>query len=266
VIAALDQVTVKAVDIATAASTMERLLGRAGAVSEESATFRLDNMALALALSDDGSEGLAGLAFEIDDADAALRACERRALKPNPPIAFAETDAVGHLREGRHIDLGLGATFGVSITLIGYAKAAPRPERANAAGEGAVIGLDHVVIRTTHPNRAAALYGARLGLDMRLDRTEPKWGARLMFFRAGDLIVEVVHNLADESSDAPDRLWGLSWRVANADAANARLKSSGLDVSEIRPGRKSGTRVFTVRNHTLGIPTLMIEPAEKGSK
>ena len=124
-----------------------------------------------------------------------------------------------------------------------------------------MTGLDHLVIRTTHPNRAAALYGARLGLDMRLDRTEPKWGARFMFFRCGDLIVEVVHNLNEEPSDAPDKFWGLSWRVANAEAANARLKQSGFDVSEIRPGRKPGTRVFTVRDNTLGVPTLMIEPS-----
>ena len=40
--------------------------------------------------------------------------------------------------------------------------------------------------------RAAALYGARLGLDMALDRSHPDWG-RLMFSRCGDLIVEVTH-------------------------------------------------------------------------
>jgi hypothetical protein len=73
--------------------------------------------------------------------------------------------------------------------------------------------------------------------------------------------VEVVHNLADEPSAAPDKLWGLSWRVKNAEAAHARLKTNGFDISEIRTGRKPGTRVFTVRNNTLGVPTLMVEPA-----
>ena len=52
--------------------------------------------------------------------------------------------------------------------------------------------MDHVVVATGDPERAAALYGARLGLDMALDRSHPDWG-RLMFFRCGDLIVEVVH-------------------------------------------------------------------------
>ena len=258
-ITALDRIEIRVRDLEVATATTERLLARAASRGEENAAFRLDNMALELALSDDGSEGLAGLAFAVDNADAAFRACERRALKPSSPIAFAEADATGGLREGRHIDLDTAATFGVPISLIGYAESPPSVPRANAAGEGAVTGLDHVVVRTTHPNRAAALYGARLGLDMRLDRTEPKWGARLMFFRCGDLIVEVVHNLADEPSAAPDKLWGLSWRVANADAAHARLMAAGFDISEIRTGRKPGTRVFTVKNNTLGVPTLMVE-------
>lgn len=257
-ITAFDSIRIAVADVATAASATERLLGRAANVGEESASVRLDNMSLELAPSDGGSEGLAALAFAINDIDAAYRVCERRALKPAAPVAFAETDANG-LREGRHVDLDVQATFGVPITLIQYANRATSP--VDAVDEGAVTGLDHVVVRTTHPNRAAALYGARLGLDMRLDRTEPKWGARLMFFRAGDLIVEVVHNLADEPSDTPDKLWGLSWRVVGIEAANARLKASGFDVSEIRAGRKPGTRVFTVKNNTLGVPTLILQPA-----
>jgi len=106
------------------------------------------------------------------------------------------------------------------------------------------------------PERAAALYGARLGLDMALDRSHPDWG-RLMFFRCGDLIVEVVHR-PDAHADK-DKLWGLSWRVADIDATWARLASAGIDVSEVRTGRKPGTRVLTVRNGTCGIPTLLAE-------
>ena len=77
-------------------------------------------------------------------------------------------------------------------------------------------GLDHVVVRTPDPERAAALYGARLGLDMRLDRSNAAWGSRLMFFRCGDLIVELAHDLKSGVSSGPDRLWGLSWRVPDA--------------------------------------------------
>ncbi len=262
-ITALDRIKIRVRDIEAATAATGRLLARASSPGEESATFRLDNMSLELSLSDDGTEGLAGIAFEIANVEATFRACERRALQPSQPIAFAETDAAGVLREGHHVDLAEVATHGVPTSLVEYAKNQPPFTRTAATSDGAVTGLDHVVIRTTHPNRVAALYGARLGLDMRLDRTEPKWCARLMFFRCGDLIVEIVHNLVDEPSAAPDKLWGLSWRVANADAAHARLKAAGFDISEIRPGRKPGTRVFTVRNKTLGVPTLMVEVAAR---
>ena len=40
-------------------------------------------------------------------------------------------------------------------------------------------------------------------------------------------------------------LWGLSWRVADIDATRARLLAAGIDVSEVRNGRKPGTRVMT---------------------
>ena len=94
---------------------------------------------------------------------------------------------------------------------------------------------------------------------MALDRSHPDWG-RLMFFRCGDLIVEVVQRPGNEAlRQAHDRLWGLSWRVADIEATRARLVSAGVDVSEVRTGRKPGTRVLTVRNGTCGVPTLLVE-------
>jgi len=253
-IIALDHIGISASDLEAAVAAMERVLARKAAhvdlASDKHAVFRLDNMALELAAGAAG--GLGAIAFEVRDAAGAFREAERRALKPSSPIIRSNGATAVRLADS--------ATCGVAIELIQHAGVRPSaPSLPTAAG--AVTGLDHVVIRTTHPNRAAALYGARLGLDMRLDRTEPKWGSRLMFFRCGDLIVEIVHNLKDEPSDAPDRLWGLSWRVADAELARARLKANGVDVSDVRPGRKPGTRVFTLRDGTLSVPTLMVEPS-----
>jgi hypothetical protein len=84
-----------------------------------------------------------------------------------------------------------------------------------------------------------------------------------MFFRCGDLIVEVVHRPGKDTDAARDRLWGLSWRVADAEATRARLATAGLDVSDVRTGRKPGTRVLTVRTGTCGIPTLLVERAAR---
>ena len=117
-----------------------------------------------------------------------------------------------------------------------------------------------MVIRSPNPERAIALYAGRLGLSLRLDRTEPAWGARLLFFRCGDLIVEVAHDLKAGIGDGPDRLWGLSWRVPDIAKAHARLRAAGVDVSDIRVGRRPHTQVFTVQSHTAGVPTLMIGP------
>ena len=49
----------------------------------------------------------------------------------------------------------------------------------------------------------------------------------------------------------------LACRRYRCDAS--RLVSAGVDVSDVRTGRKPGTRVLTVRNGTCGIPTLLVE-------
>jgi catechol 2,3-dioxygenase-like lactoylglutathione lyase family enzyme len=121
-----------------------------------------------------------------------------------------------------------------------------------------VLALDHVVVSTEDPERAAALYGARLGLDMALDRSHQEWG-QLMFFRCGDLIVELVRRPVAGSDQAHDKLWGLSWRVADITATRARLIGAGIDVSEVRNGRKPGTRVISVRSGACGIHTLLLQ-------
>jgi hypothetical protein len=105
---------------------------------------------------------------------------------------------------------------------------------------------------------------------MALDRSHPDWG-RLMFFRCGDLVVEVTHRQdksggkpGDKPADpAQDSLRGICWRVADIDATRARLVSDGVDVSEVRTGRKPGTRVMTVRSGTCGVPTLLVQPSAK---
>jgi catechol 2,3-dioxygenase-like lactoylglutathione lyase family enzyme len=134
--------------------------------------------------------------------------------------------------------------------------------RSAAAAEAPILGLDHVVVSTEDPERAAALYGARLGLDMALDRSHQDWG-QLMFFRCGDLIVEVVKRPVAGADQTHDKLWGLSWRVADIDATRTRLLAGGIDVSEVRAGRKPGTRVLSVRNGACGIHTLLLERTAK---
>jgi hypothetical protein len=94
---------------------------------------------------------------------------------------------------------------------------------------------------------------------MRLDRSNAEWKSRLMFFRCGDFVVEVGAGLEGAVSNEPDRTGGLAWRGADAASVHQRLTQAGFDISEVRKGRKPGTKVFTVRNRTASVPTLMIE-------
>src|SRR5207247_5504960 len=125
-------------------------------------------------------------------------------------------------------------THGVRLFFLELAN--ERPRSATTA-EAPITSMDHVVVATTDPERAAALYGARLGLDMALDRSHPDWG-RLMFFRCGDLIVEVAHRPGKHPDAGRDSLWGMSWRVADMDATRERLVANGGDVLGMRDGRK----------------------------
>jgi catechol 2,3-dioxygenase-like lactoylglutathione lyase family enzyme len=190
------------------------------------------------------------------------RRLDRLTLKPEPVSDGQSHDATsGAMLTWKRTRAATDATRGVRLFFLELATERPC---SPAIADAPITAMDHVVISTGDPERATALYGARLGLDMALDRSHPDWG-RLMFFRCGDLIVEIVHRPGVEVNPAHDKIYGLSWRVADADATRARLASTGVDVSEVRTGRKPGTRVLTVRSGTCGIPTLLVERTAKPS-
>ncbi len=207
-------------------------------------------------------EGLASLCFRTNDIAKLYRRLDRLTLKPEPVAEIESRDALsGATLSWKRTRTASDATRGIRLFYLELANARPR---SAPVATGPITAMDHVVVSTLDPERAAALYGARLGLDMALDRSHPDWG-RLMFFRCGDLVVEVTHRPA-KPADPPrdvrhDRLSGICWRVADIDATHARLTQAGVDVSEIRTGRKPGTRVMTVRNGTCGVPTLLVQPS-----
>jgi catechol 2,3-dioxygenase-like lactoylglutathione lyase family enzyme len=236
----------------------------------ETVLFTLPNMTLELvspvgngatadrirAVLADQGEGLASICFRTNDIAKMHRRLDRLTLKPEPVTEAESRDAIsGAKLSWKRTRASTEASRGVRLFFLELT--AERP-RSAATAEAPITAMDHVVISTGDPERAAALYGARLGLDMALDRSHPDWG-RLMFFRCGDLIVEIVHRPGAAVDPAHDRLYGMSWRVDNADATRTRLLSAGLDVSEVRTGRKPGTRVLSVRSGTCGIPTLLVQ-------
>jgi catechol 2,3-dioxygenase-like lactoylglutathione lyase family enzyme len=217
-----------------------------------------DNAERIRSILDAQGEGLASICFRTGDIAKMHRRLERLALKPEPVADVESRDAVSSdTMSWKRTRTATETTRGLRLFFLELAK--ERPLSAQTAA-GAITGMDHVVVSTSDPERAAALYGARLGLDMALDRSHPDWG-RLMFFRCGDLIVEVTHRPGKAADTSQDRLSGLCWRVTDIDATHARLVQAGVDVSEVRPGRKPGTRVMTVRSGTCGVPTLLVQPS-----
>jgi catechol 2,3-dioxygenase-like lactoylglutathione lyase family enzyme len=281
VITGLDHVVLLVGDISAGSAAYQTLFARLPAWRNtgdgtDRVLFTLDNMTLELmSPSGDGAtadriraviskrgEGLASICFRTGDIERMHRRLDRLALKPEPISDNESRDAIsGSSLSWKRTRAATDVTRGVRLFFLELANERP-PSAATA--DASITAMDHVVISTGDPERAAALYGARLGLDMALDRSHPDWG-RLMFFRCGDLIVEVVHRPGKDTDATHDKLWGLSWRVADIDATRARLASAGVDVSEVRAGRKPGTRVLTARNGTCGIPTLLVERTAKPS-
>ena len=278
-ITGLDHIVVLLEDIKDGAKAYEALLGRAPSWRSESdgaetVLFTLDNMSLELMAPAGSSatadrirnvinvwgEGLASICFRVGDIAKAYRRLDRVALKPDPVAEVESRDtrsgATLHWKRSR---VPTDLTRGVRMFFLELAEERPR---STATSSAPVLGLDHVVVSTEDPERAAALYGARLGLDMALDRSHHDWG-QLMFFRCGDLIVEVVRRPVAGADQSHDKLWGLSWRVADIEATHARLVAAGIDVSEVRAGRKPGTRVMSVRDGACGIQTLLLERAAR---
>ena len=266
----LDHVAIAVAGLDAAVRDYEALLGRTAerapdVAGAERAWFHLENMALELIAAsgvgpagdrvrtrlDTAGEGLLILAFAVEDLTSAARLLERRGVP-------------GHGRADNAWSLHPGMTDGVQIVLVPR-PAASRPTLSpiDQPSDAVPLGLDHVVVHTPNPDRALALYGAKLGLDLRLDRSNPDWGARQMFFRCGDLVIEIGHGLKAGVSDGPDSLGGLAWRMTQPAAVHARLAGAGFDVSEVRKGRKPGTKVFTVRDRTRGVPTLMLSASPR---
>jgi catechol 2,3-dioxygenase-like lactoylglutathione lyase family enzyme len=263
-ITALDHIALAVHDFDVSTEAYQALIGRgaertAPAGGARRAWFHLDNLSLEI-IAPEGEgpagdrvrahlaqqgEGLLALAFRVADLAGAQKLCERRGLATTP-LAGAALNGVG---------LDSEAT-GLPMALV---EASARPNSLpTGEAEASLSGLDHVVVLSPHPDRALALYGAKLGLDLRLDRTNTAWGARQIFFRCGGCVVEIGHSLKDGISDAPDRFGGLAWRTRDPEAARERLAQAGFNVSEVRKGRKPGTKVFTVRDRTFGVPTLVL--------
>ena len=287
----LDHAVIAVRDLETATDTYARLLGRAPSwrglhpeIGTANSLFRLDNIYIEL-LSPEGEgvfttelrrriehqgEGLLALAFATDDAaQCAAELRERNLATPAPVDGQGQESTSGAVRQWRNVFLPESDTRGVSLFIIEHRS--PRdalPLAEPITGSRSVVSaVDHVVIMTADPSATCTLYRDKLGLRLALDQTSESRGLRLLFFRIGGITVECAAHLESAPApDAPDRLWGISYRVADLIAAHERVVKAGFDVSDVRRGQRRGTLVCTVRRETHGVATLLIGPDEGAEK
>ena len=289
-ITCVDHVVVAVRDLDVASATYGKLLGLRpswrGAhpgFGTANTLFRLANTYLELlapsgeglvadmlrAHLDDHGEGPLALAFGTADAHAAAAALRERGMPaPHPDTESGHEMSSGKERNWLRFSLPVARTRGVPLMVVQHLSPpdALPPAEPLGAPESVVMAIDHVVIMTGSAEGVISLYGDTLGLRLALDRTFEQRKLRLVFFRVGGLTVECAAPVAGgestlgaptPSADA-DRFWGISYRVADVDAARERVARAGLDVSDVRTGMKPGTRVCTVRSETHGVATLLL--------
>lgn len=117
--------------------------------------------------------------------------------------------------------------------------------------------IDHIVVITPSLERTVGAF-ERAGIRCRRRREDggPAGDLRQAFFRLGEVIVEAVEAGGQGGEDGPALLWGLTFAVADLDAAADRLGSGCAPVRDaVQPGR----RIAPLRSEAgLGLPVALI--------
>lgn len=290
-IISVDHIIIAVGDLAAAEADYTRIFGRAPSwrgvhpgAGTGNVLYRLENTyvelyapvgegpnaeALKARLEKDG-EGLLGIVLGVGDAAAASAALRARGFAAGEPVEGSGRDEMtGAVRRWRTIAFPAEAAHGLfmlGIEHLSPADALPVAPLLDGVREAeAVPGVDHVVIMTPDAEAAKELFGSKLGIRLALDQTKPEWGVRQLFFRVGGVTIEVVEPLDRTKAPKADFFWGLAWKAHGVAPVRARLLRSGVDISELRTGRKKGTEVATIRNPTHGVPTLLVGPAPEAA-
>jgi hypothetical protein len=171
--------------------------------------------------------------------------------------------AVGVRLSGREAERGRGI---VSWTLRGASRAAaedgaidglptdtaPPGTAAHDAGVEHANGtttIDHIVVSTPDWQRTIDALCA-VGFELRRERAAPSM--RQGFFRAGEVIIEVVgpRDLSDDVG--PARFFGVACNVVDLDATKQYF---GDHLGSVKDAVQEGRRIATLRHRDVGIST-----------
>ena len=275
--AVVDHIIMAVADLQKASAEYALMLGRAPSwhgthpdYGSANTLFRLDNCYLELLAADGAGwaadlvngmiakqgEGLCALVFGTDDAEAFLENARTQGLDATDPTPGHGIDTPsGATRTWRNMHWDASAARGIFSFCIQHDDNDALP-MAEAAGDGPVTAVDHVVVQTKSAEAAKKFYGDQLGIRLALEQDVPQWGGTQLFFRTNSMSVEVM---ATEKAGEEDSLWGLALKTDDIVATQKRLSETGIAVSEVREGRKPGTKVCTVKSHCAHVATLLIE-------
>ncbi len=273
----VDHIIIAVEDLEKASADYALMLGRAPSwrgthpdYGSANTLFRLDNCYLELlAANGEGWAGdmvrgvlqsqgqsLCALVFATDECAAFLENARANGLDAADPVpGHGIDDNTGVTRTWQTMHWDMAAARGIFSFCIRHDDLSALPMAA-VEGAGALTAVDHVVVQTKSAEAARKFYGDQLGIRLALEQHVPDWGGTQLFFRTNSMSVEV---LATEKAGDDDRLWGLALKTDDIVATQKRLSDAGIAVSEVRDGRKLGTKVCTAKSHALDVPTLLIE-------
>jgi hypothetical protein len=154
------------------------------------------------------------------------------------------TGIVGWSLRGLPSDGSLDDLDGIPTTRSDAVAAMP------AGHANGVLAIDHVVLLSPDLRRTVESL-TTIGVEARRERDGQLGGRsmRQIFFRAGEVIIEVVGS-PETASEGPSTLWGITYVVADIDATAAYFGDRTAPVKDaVQPGR----RITTLRHHELGI-------------
>ena len=205
----------------------------------------------------ENGESIFGIALEVENIEEVFQSKEYSNFQ-NIKITSGEGINLdsGAKREWKNIMLPKESTRGVFTLLIEHTSGIlPKYESFE---NDQVERLDHIVINSNDPDGLIELYRDTYGIRLALDQYVEKWGGRMLFFRTNQTTIEAI-GINNDADKPIDKAWGLAWTTKDIKKMHARLVSEGVEISDVKDGRKPKTLVATIKSHTCNIPTLLIE-------
>jgi hypothetical protein len=110
--------------------------------------------------------------------------------------------------------------------------------------------IDHVVVWSPDGARTTRALQA-IGLEVRRVRDDARPGVVQSFFRAGEVVIELVAPPDPEPDGGPARFFGIAVTVADLDECAAQL---GDALGRVKDAVQPGRRIATLRHRDIGVP------------